>query len=79
MDLLHFGDDENWLSSLVGGQPNELDFGLSERYGLDVGRRHLGSQGIQQGLYEDEEEEYELDDFWTTTITWWTFGVYVFA
>jgi len=33
MDLLHFGDDENWLSSLVGGQPNEPDFGLSERYG----------------------------------------------
>jgi hypothetical protein len=30
IDLLHFGDDENWLGSLVGGQPDDLDFGLSE-------------------------------------------------
>ena len=30
MDLLHFEDDENWLGSLVGGQPDSLDFGLSE-------------------------------------------------
>jgi hypothetical protein len=44
IDLLHFGDDENWLGSLVGGQPDDLDFGLSEDMeALDVGGRHLGS------------------------------------
>ena len=32
-DLLHFGDDENWLSSMVGEQPDDLDFALSERHG----------------------------------------------
>ena len=24
---------------------------------------HLGTQGIQHGLYEDDEDKYELDDF----------------
>ena len=45
MDQLQFGDeDENWLGSLVGGQPDDLAFGLSEDMeALDVGGRHLGS------------------------------------
>ena len=44
MDLLHFGDDENWLGPLVSGQPYDLDFGISEDMEtLDVGGRHLGS------------------------------------
>ena len=30
MDLLHFGDNKNWLGSLVSGQPDDLDLGLSE-------------------------------------------------
>ena len=73
MDLLHFGDDENWLGSLVGGQHDNLNFGLSEDMeALAVGGRHLGNQGVQRGLYEDDEEEYEHDDFWTTTIVQWT-------
>ena len=77
MDLQNFGDDENWIGSVVGGQPNILDFGLSEDVeALDLGGRHLGSQGNQRGLYEDDEEEHELDDFWTTTIMRWTLGVY---
>jgi hypothetical protein len=47
MDLQNFGDDENWLGSLVSGQPDDLDLGLSEVVEtLDVGGRHLGSQGI---------------------------------
>ena len=54
MNLLHFGDDENWLGSLVDGQPDDLGFGISEvMKALDVGGRHLGSQGIQCGLYKD--------------------------
>ena len=52
----NFGDDEIWLGSLVGGQPNDLDFGLSEATeALDVGGRHLGCQGIQCGFHEDDE------------------------
>ena len=42
-----------------------LIFGLSEvMKALDGGGRHLGNHGIQHGLYEDDEEEYDLDDFW---------------
>jgi len=26
VDLLHFEDNENWLGSLVGGQPDDFDF-----------------------------------------------------
>ena len=64
MDLLHFGDDKNWLGSMVGGQLDDLDFGLSEDMkALDVGGRHLGSQVIQCGLDEDDEEKYDLDGF----------------
>ena len=38
MDLLHFKDDENWLGYLVGGQPDNLDLGLSENMEVfDVG------------------------------------------
>ena len=47
MDLHNFGDDENWLGSLVGGQLDDLDYGSSEATealeALDVGGRHLGS------------------------------------
>ena len=40
MDLLHFGDNEKWLGSLVRGQPDDLDFGLSEDMeALNVGGR----------------------------------------
>ena len=46
---------------------------------LDEGGRHLGNQGIQCKLYEDDEEEYKLDDFWTMVVVWWTLGVYVSA
>ena len=78
MDLQNFGDDENWIGSLEGGQPNNLDFGLSEdMQALDLGGRHLGSQGIQLGLFEDDKEEYELDDFWMTIVVWWNHDVYV--
>ena len=31
-----------------------------------------GMHGIQCGLYEGDEEEYEIDDFWTTIIVRWT-------
>ena len=42
--LQNFGDDENWLDSLVGGKLDDLDFGLSEAMeALDVGGRHLGN------------------------------------
>ena len=27
------------------------------------GGRHLDSQGIQCGVYQDDEEEYKLNDF----------------
>ena len=78
MGLQNFGDYENWLGALVVGQLDDLDFGLSEDMkSLDVGGRHLGSHGIQHGLYEDDEEEYKFDDFWTTTIVQWTPSVYV--
>jgi hypothetical protein len=44
IDLQSFGDVENWLGVLVGGQPDGLDFELSEAMeALDVGGRHLGS------------------------------------
>ena len=44
MDLQNFKENENWLGSLVGGQPNDLDFGSSEDMeALDVGGRHLGN------------------------------------
>ena len=39
------------LGSPVGGQLDDLDFGLSEAMeALDVGGRHLGSQSIQCAL-----------------------------
>ena len=61
MNVQNFGDDENWLGSLVGGQLDDLDFGLSEALKtLDVGRRHLGSQGIQCGLYEEDDTTTNL-------------------
>ena len=41
--MIH-GDDENWLGTLVGGQLDGIDFGLSEATeDLDVGGRHLGN------------------------------------
>ena len=64
MDLAKIKDDENWSSSLVGGQPDILDFGLSEvMEALDVRGRHLGSRGLQCGLHEDDEEESNLNIF----------------
>ena len=78
MDLQNFGDDEDWLGSLVGGQLDGIDFGLSEDMeALDVGGRYLGNQSIQYGFYEDDEEKYELDDFWMITIVRWIHNVYV--
>lgn len=44
MGLQNCGDDENWLGSLVGGQHDDLEFGLNEDMeALDVEGRHLGS------------------------------------
>jgi hypothetical protein len=37
---------------------------------LDVRGRHLGSQGIDRGLYGDDEEEYKFDDLRTTIVVW---------
>ena len=69
MGLRNFGDEENWLGSLVGGQLDDLDFGVSEDMeALNVGGGHLGSRGIQRGLYEDDEEEYVLAGFGMTTV-----------
>jgi hypothetical protein len=31
---------------------------------------------VNVGFYEDDEEEYKFDEFWTTTIVWWTPCVY---
>ena len=62
MNLQSFRDDENWLGTLVGGQLDDLDFELNME-ALDVGGRHLGNQGIQHGLHEDDEEEYKFEDF----------------
>jgi hypothetical protein len=68
LDLQHFGNDENWLVFLVGGQPYDFGFGLSEDMEVfNVGGRHLGIHGIQHGIYEDAEE-YKLDDFWMSTV-----------
>ena len=54
MDLKNFRDNENWLSYVtyvVGGQLDDLDFGLNEDMeALNVGGRHLGSQDIQHGF-----------------------------
>jgi len=51
MDLQNFGDDENWLGSLVGGQPDDLKIRLSEAMEtLYVGGRHMDNLGIQYGL-----------------------------
>ena len=71
MGLQNFGDNENWLGSfLVGGQPDDLDFEVSEDMeGLDEGGRHLGDD-------EDDEEACEFDEIWTTTIVRWTLHVY---
>jgi hypothetical protein len=44
---------------------------------LDVGKRHLDNKGIQYGHYQDDEEEYKLDAFWTTSIVQWIHGVHV--
>jgi hypothetical protein len=64
----------------VGGQLDDLNFGLSEDVkALDVGGRHLSSHGIQHGLYQDDDEEYGLDDFWTRSVVQWTPSVYVYA
>jgi hypothetical protein len=53
MDLKNFRDNENFLGSMVGGQLDDLDFGLNEDMeALNVGGRHLGSQDIQHGLHE---------------------------
>ena len=47
MTLENFGDVENWLGSLVDGQLDGFDCGLSEKMeALDVGGRHLRNQGI---------------------------------
>jgi len=71
VELQQFGEHENWLGSLVGGQPYDLDFGLSEDMeALDVRGKHLGSQGIDRGLYGDDEEEYKFDDLRTTIVVW---------
>ena len=54
--------------TVVGGQPYDVDFGLSEDMkALDVRGRHLGSQGIEHGFM----------NIWTTVFVWWTHGVYV--
>ena len=61
LDLQNFGDDENWLGSLMGGQLDDLDFGLSEAIeNLNLGGMHLGSHGIHCGLYKDDDEESKL-------------------
>ena len=50
MDLQNFGDDEDWSATFVGGQLDDLEFGLNEDMeALDVGGRHLGCHGIQHG------------------------------
>ncbi len=36
MDLLHFGGDKNWLGSLMGGQPDDLEFGLMKKWKLQL-------------------------------------------
>ena len=78
MDLLHFEDNENWLGIMVDGQPDDLDFGLSEvMEPLDIGRRHLGNQGIQYGLNEMMKKNTELDGFQTEIVVQWTLGVYM--
>ena len=52
----------------MGDQPNDLDFGLNEDMeALDLGERNLSSHDIHHMLYEDDEEEHELNVFWTTT------------
>lgn len=61
----------------MGGQPDDLDFGLSEA--LDIGESNLGNHGIQQGLYEDDDEEYNLMVFGRQRNVRWTLGVYVSA
>ena len=53
MDIQNLGDDENWWGSLVGGQHDDMEWSYEA---LDVGGRHLDNQGIQCGLYEDDEE-----------------------
>ena len=62
----------NWSSSLGGrggGQPDDLVFGLSKDMAtLDVGKRHLDNKGIKYGRYQDDEEKYKLDVFWTISI-----------
>ena len=64
----------------MGGQPHNPDFGFTVvMEALDLGGRHLSSQGIQRGLYEDDEEECDLDGFWSTMVVRWTRGVYVSA
>ena len=50
------------LGFLLGGQLDDLDFEIGEDMKvLGVGERHLGSQSIQCGLYEDNDEEHKLD------------------
>jgi hypothetical protein len=52
MDLKNFIDNENCLVSMVGGQLDDLDFGLNEDMeAFNVGG-DLGSQDIQHGLHE---------------------------
>ena len=79
MDLLHFGDGENWLGSMVGRQPNDIDVGLrKDMKALDVWGG-IWQWGHSMWLYQDDEKEYEHDDLGTTTIVRWTPGVYVSA
>jgi hypothetical protein len=43
MEPQNFKDDKNWKGSLVGGQLDKLDFGLSEDMkALDLGGRAFG-------------------------------------
>ena len=61
MDLQNFGDDENQSSTLLGGQLEDLYFELSKALeALDIWGRHLSSQCVQYGLYEDDDKELNL-------------------
>ena len=81
----NYGSMELWrqwkLVRFSGGcWLDDLDFELSEDMkALDGGGRHLGNHSIQHGLCEDDEEEYELDDFWMPSVVWWIPSLYVSA
>lgn len=43
---------------------------------LDIAENsYAGSQGIQRGLYEDDEDEYQLEDFWRKAVVLWSPGM----